>query len=736
MAETELAYSLDLRVPDQDNKRVPVNPLITLGSDQEADICLQNFTLAPKHCVFRVNNEVLSILNLAPDGATKIGKQELGQGKMYIIDKGDEIDLGEMSIYIRREKVPLGQGASSEDTASRKGKGFFGKLFGKEKKKEVEEEGSADESEGDKTEEGVDLAELSKEESKEEAKRLKEEEKQSKVREKERVKKEKKEEKERNKREAVRKREVARENRPGFIVRSYAFAMNLFLAYNVYKFLVPALHLDKLLKKLYAPFSVHIMSIFLQLPDDYLALLGQDNIGILASFKVFQLLMTLLVVDLLSHLLLGTSLPLFLLSVRGTGGAIANRVKGIFRALLGYLLAPFLIFDLPAIFKLRTLKELLTFSDLMLGAKSLRIFSFCVLFPAVFLSGFLAPLATDLSIFKNGQYTPASAGFKKKNKEESNLVAISHLLGLQINTFKKENLLLIPSMRLIKKKVVPQLIVFDLKKKAYASLIAGKEISIEKELAEIQSKDLLLPYLQPEFSDFSKEKENSKELMAVRRNIITNVLALSLSRFPSFIMEHGIFFGPYIDLRKKLNATLLPADDRVITGLNIGGKDYLQILKDPESPLETNHFLSLDSSPLKLFSVINKAKGSSSKNFLISKLIGPSKPIGKTMALDLNSITDWNALHSLDVFANLGMTNALDPAVFESIFEGYKALGKLTLDEKNKKFKNTYKKELNGILKGLVAGDEGTNLDLIKKLHTDIEALQKAIADSDATYFE
>jgi hypothetical protein len=65
------------------------------------------------------------------------------------------------------------------------------------------------------------------------------------------------------------------------------------------------------------------------------------------------------------HLLFGTNLGQFILGLKNGRGILTSRVLGICRYVLGLILFPFLIFDLPMFFRYKTLKEVLTFNTLI-----------------------------------------------------------------------------------------------------------------------------------------------------------------------------------------------------------------------------------------------------------------------------------------------------------------------------------------------------------------------------------
>ena len=60
----QLVYFLDFRIPGADSERIPVVDKITVGSDDDVEVSVDDYGLAPRHGIFRVHNDVLSIHNL------------------------------------------------------------------------------------------------------------------------------------------------------------------------------------------------------------------------------------------------------------------------------------------------------------------------------------------------------------------------------------------------------------------------------------------------------------------------------------------------------------------------------------------------------------------------------------------------------------------------------------------------------------------------------------------------
>ena len=72
-----------------------------------------------------------------------------------------------------------------------------------------------------------------------------------------------------------------------------------------------------------------------------------------------------LAVQTVAHLLFGTNAIQFILGLRNNRSFVASRLLGVVRYYIGLVTAPFLVFDLPILFRMKSFKELVTFNTLV-----------------------------------------------------------------------------------------------------------------------------------------------------------------------------------------------------------------------------------------------------------------------------------------------------------------------------------------------------------------------------------
>ena len=100
---TEVIFSLDIRMSNAPPQRVRITKRTVLGSSEDADISIQGRGLNSKHLIFKQSHSALQVTCLGPD--VKIGKSQVEKGNARLLDKGDKVSVGELEIIIRHEEL-------------------------------------------------------------------------------------------------------------------------------------------------------------------------------------------------------------------------------------------------------------------------------------------------------------------------------------------------------------------------------------------------------------------------------------------------------------------------------------------------------------------------------------------------------------------------------------------------------------------------------------------------------
>lgn len=77
-------------------------------------------------------------------------------------------------------------------------------------------------------------------------------------------------------------------------------------------------------------------------------------------------------IEFISTLIFGVTVPQAIFGISSTGKPVAKRIKGLIRVFIGMITFPFVIFDIPALIKKKTLKEVLSGNTLQFSFKPLK----------------------------------------------------------------------------------------------------------------------------------------------------------------------------------------------------------------------------------------------------------------------------------------------------------------------------------------------------------------------------
>ncbi|HAZ13333.1 MAG: hypothetical protein A2X86_15080 [Bdellovibrionales bacterium GWA2_49_15] len=184
-----------------------------------------------------------------------------------------------------------------------------------------------------------------------------------------------------------------------------------------------------------------------------------------------------LAVQIVAHLIFGLTPGQFFLGLRNSRGFFASRFLGLFRYFLGIVTGPFLIFDLPILFKKKSLKELICLNTLIrrsirnLFVEILSVIVFCstsvvgigtlfyflkekneqklFLLPTSNLGQVMAPILEKLNFYSKELYTvnreniiydwnPVKVGVLTGEKDSYTLRAFRHEMAVK---FESDNIL-------------------------------------------------------------------------------------------------------------------------------------------------------------------------------------------------------------------------------------------------------------------------------------------------------
>lgn len=418
-------YILELHLEGVDPQEVPVEGELIIGSSEAAHISIEGADLISEHATIKLQDSVLYISNNAPKGSY-IGEQLLQEHKKYILSSGDTIRLGAATILIKR----VGENAEEEHKEESEIPADTKNLLEDDLPSVKTEARSPHATENsDITTPTITSVLKDKEQLKENAR--KEQKILNEILKKNKEKQEQPPEKiltkrfklfkgkppidpsSRMKQSFVKGSFFPLDQAPGALTRFYAILLNLSFVYAIIYTLLPIFDHAGILEK---ELTTFIKILIPQIEKIVNFTIPKEYIFLVNTISKFYLLHCVL--DLLWAILFGISLPLRLLGLTIEDSFFIARFKGIFRSIIGIFTTPTILFDLPILFGYKSLKELLTITQLTYRSRLLRYASVFLLFPLLILLCFASPVMNHLENFTTMTFDPMKVeqeqGYSKK----------------------------------------------------------------------------------------------------------------------------------------------------------------------------------------------------------------------------------------------------------------------------------------------------------------------------------
>jgi pSer/pThr/pTyr-binding forkhead associated (FHA) protein len=411
--ETELLFTLDVRVPDQAPRKLEVVDRVLAGIDPRNDLILIDPKVKTKHFLFRKRNNILSVHYLGADNQTFLNGLPLERGKLYLLEKGDILKVGKIEIIIRREtgiskpvslanaNLPLTESLSEEHEE-----------FAEEVRHTEVENKTVGPEENERSaeiedEENVVFTPMPKPSGKVDLK-------------------------------------IETKKEPIFNFSTirlvpykfYGFVIDIAVTYALLGFVFPILGLLSPVQDLLFPFTRFFNETVLLHYPEFTQLKILSVIEFFFCFHFFMLV---------GSLILGTTPGAFLIGLHHKDNYKAYltiRFKACIYALLNIFLLPFLVFDIP-LYKGKNVKELITFSEREMTTSRLFTLFRRALAPLIIVASLISPFflrppfTAPMTIEK-----PFVAKFK--DPHTNNIISSSSFLGFSLKAELSNQLLLLP----------------------------------------------------------------------------------------------------------------------------------------------------------------------------------------------------------------------------------------------------------------------------------------------------
>ena len=310
-----------------------------------------------------------------------------------------------------------------------------------------------------------------------------------------------------------------------------------------------------------------------------------------------SILFLFIVLNTASSLLLSSTFGNALMGASTQGGLLVTRPKAMVRFFLGLLMAPFIIFELPALFGWPTLKEIVTFSRLQYKYKTMKAFGFIML-PLIPIGLLFYPVIKHFDMLAKSSYQveniPTQASAPQNSAQTTWAV---HRIKMQANPEPYQRFL--PYFEYKNNRVYPSIMYMDLQEKSSLSygtqeIINLKELGIEK----IVKNDPFFAKRFPMLAKYYKEEQDKspdkqgdylKEYTEELSSLYGHILSLNLKNVPSFITSVSPIAGLYIGLKKSLLAKISEYPSGEWFKFNIGDMPFFEYKNTSQNTYKIFH---------------------------------------------------------------------------------------------------------------------------------------------------
>ncbi len=617
-------YELHIKLPELEDQVVTIYDRLVFGSSESCDICLSDFGLAPKHCIFNLQNGVLIVQNLGGSKATKVNRQKLEQGKTYILDHKDKVTLGEVVVLVQEieveDSVAESMSASQTDPSFIQEQTSPSQIFPEQlEEEETEEENEEEDDEEDEDSftpiepTSIEIGQLLRNSpeakqglskpSSEHSTLHKFVSRVSNIFSLSQYTKKKKgpsllgSQKAPELKASPKKFKSSGTSKeiPGIVIRTFALAFQVLLCWLIVNIMIITQGEMPEVQAIYAK-VLTILQVELSPLEQLLSAKLEREFLIpyqLIEFDLFVFIVFYLAVDLSSHILLGVSLGHWFFGVREISDQLVSRIKGLFRCVLNWVLFPFLIFDLMILFKRRTFKEWITASVLEKRSPLMTLVTLFLFTPALVLALQLLPIFsanTVTNTFDNKKIL--------LNEDEGMNLKYFRFTTMDLDIPWSDELDSLSLFEWQEDTVNSQfaLTLWDNRTTPLLTLKKGRSFDLRRWIRNYSEHNRLMTYLDPELLEFAKESTPSVVTPDFEKkfvHLLKTGFAYNYSD-PLFLQENLIKYGPLLSsflswrdfMIKELN---LGEDDRM-EYWELGEKSWLMVFRQIESGQEIEVF--------------------------------------------------------------------------------------------------------------------------------------------------
>lgn len=495
-----------------------------------------------------------------------------------------------------------------------------------------------------------------------------------------------------------------------FILRGYAFITSMFLAYGLLITLFPIIGLDQILNSISEPLSLLLQS----------AIPNTEIIQMLLQIYIIHA-----IVDILSTLILKTSIPLLFLGISASG----NKFQALIRSIIGIFTTPLLIFDLPVLFKKPSIKEYLSGSILHDHSHVIKLTGTFIILPLMICTGLLGPIALDLENINGFEISVSQNQIEMGRSETNTIQSPSQLFGATIKGGLPNDLELLPLFKGISANSPKQVAIYSHTINKYLTFEKIKEIDLKNmiKLARYGNPMFSLEY--PATADaiqnnILQENEINEELL----RLFSKAIMLSPNTFIEIITSNTLFISGLVKLRSTLLSELPPIVGYKFDLKKMGKTIFL--IASPKETGENNlaYLLPLNISNVPLFKVSYPMRMKGSYDIFEQSILSKSDWIFEQGHFNQNSAnlnTTVTAFTILDYFNN----RSFDTSKFPSTY--LKGLALKGIETKDNEYHALILESLKGIAEMIKRSSASSSDTNVKNIQTAMGTLINSVEKKD-----
>lgn len=730
-------YNLDIRVPNSVPQRLDILNQVTIGDSDEVDFPINNKSLSKRHCTFRAFNDILSITVLDKQGNTFIANQSLMPGKMYLIDKGDKVIIDDIEILIRRysntgkldhtstsiSEVNLDKfkPTNSPNTPEKNDSGEMEfemdnltehdvrlkSILDKASSHSIPEKDFDVVDDEDITVKKVNILSKLKGIFNKNVSEFEEDTVEKKI----------------SRYDTTSSEESIIIGPPGLLIKIYSFVTSIFIAYGLLTFLseVP------IIKDILSSITIPLSSFF----SETIPQIGDINL-----VPYFELYITYSIVEVASSLLLGMSIPYFVIAIKNLSPKA--RSTSLVNSFVSIFTLPVIILNLP-LKNNRSIVDNISKQVITITNQRFKVLGMIAVYPLLIVSGFFANIVmssstSPLEIFKVN--IESMAPKKVKNPTYS---AVSNDFRFSIKTKLPMDMSVIPEVEVSGTTINKVFSVFM--KNKIVEFKAASPINIyniiKKHHGDINFFSTSYPVVGRSFDSNEKGIKTGKMLELEMQQIVKDTLEFSIFNIFGFILDHGPFINGYISLRNDLIRELQIIPQSEITLTNYGNGNFLRVTtaKGPKVlekliPLTVKNFPSYELSFKSNAKVLN--------NKLRFTFFRNAKwNWDRKKSFQITEVSqEWNAFNVLE-FSSLTNKNKIkfiksNPYGY---FMFYFNMAKKAYEMNNRPFSKKVKASIESSIKFMETLNTTESNDVIKEMIQNIKNIKIALVEKKENFF-